>query len=95
MNKLWFVLSIIFIFMASMTANAGHHHRHAFKHEAKKYNPPPGPSVWCKEHPKKCTEYKTNDPWINDQVEFCIDSAGNRDGKVSDWERKQFADICR
>jgi hypothetical protein len=50
---------------------------------------------WCKAHPTECREYKTKDAWIDDQVEYCIDQKGNRDGKADPQEIAKFADECR
>jgi hypothetical protein len=57
-------------------------------------SPPPGKSVWCKNHPKKCYVRGTHDPKVNTKWEYCIDEKGNGDGYISPWEIKQFGKTC-
>lgn len=56
--------------------------------------PPKGASTWCKHHPHKCAARSNNDPKVNTRCEYCLDSNGNGDGYVSDWEMRTFRKEC-
>ena len=56
--------------------------------------PPPGPSLWCRRHPKKCYPYTFGEPKVNTRCEACMDRYCNGDGYIAEWEIRRARKLC-